>query len=71
MPSSDNSDVPDARMRRSARFAVCAGVLAIFIIGFHSSGDWARSLFQALTLMVIVLLGARVAFGKSIWKLLY
>jgi hypothetical protein len=68
----DNSDVPDARMRRSARWALGAGVLATFIIGLiYNSGDWALSFVHALLLMVVVVVGARVALGRIIWKLLF
>ena len=72
MPTSDNPDVPDARMRRSARWALGAGILAVFTISLTSNrGDWARSLLHALLFAVLILVGARFSIGKTLWKLLF
>jgi hypothetical protein len=72
MSTSEKSGVPDASMRRSARLAVGAGVLAIFILGVsYNRGDWALSLVHTFLFTLVVLVGARIALGKMLWKLLF
>jgi hypothetical protein len=71
MAELDNSNVWNARQRRSARGALGATLLAIFLISLTSGRDWTVALIHTLVMAVVIVPSIRILLGKGLWRSLW